>query len=205
VFTLGLGVAVLGESLGPRKLGGSVLAFVGTALVLAGRYDPAVLTAGDLLGPAVLVLAAATFAAYTAFGKPLVRRYSALEAATYATTLSVPLFAVLALAEYLWWDSGVASVTVTPGLAVAVFYLGVVSTALAWYLWYKGMERVDAGTVSVAFFAQPVVGVGLGALLLGERVGPLFLAGGVVMAAGVYLVSTARSDAGAAVEPTGTD
>jgi drug/metabolite transporter (DMT)-like permease len=205
VFTLALGVAVLDESLGPRKLGGAVLAFLGTALVLAGRYDPAVLTAGDLLGPGILVLAAATFAAYTAFGKPLIRRYSALETATYATVLSVPLFALLALAEYLWWDAGVVSVVVTPGLVAAVLYLGVVSTALAWYLWYKGMEEVDAGTVSVTFFAQPVVGVGLGALLLDEAIGPLFLLGGVVMAAGVYLVSTARADSVGSTSPASAD
>lgn len=194
VFTLVLGVTVLGETLGPRKLTGSGLALVGTVILLSGRYGLSGLAVDELLGPAMLVVAAATFAAYTAFGKPLVRRYSALEAATYATALSVPLFGLFALAEYLWWDPGLATVDVTLGVVAAVVYLGVVSTAFAWYLWYKGMERAGAGTVAVAFFAQPAVGVALGALLLGESVGPAFLTGGVVMALGVYLVSTAPSE-----------
>lgn len=194
VFALALGVLALGEPLGPRKVTGAGLALVGTVMLLSGRYDLSEAVASDLLGSGLLVLAAATFGAYTAFGKPLVRRYSALEAATYATALSVPVFGLFALAEYLWLDPGIASVPLTPGVVAAVLYLGVVSTALGWYLWYKGMERADAGTVAVAFFAQPVVGTTLGALLLDEPVGPAFLAGGAVMAAGVFLVSTARGE-----------
>lgn len=191
VFTVALGVVVLEESFGARKTAGTALALLGTALVLAGRYDLAALGTDAAVGPAMLVVAAATFAGYTAFGKRLVRAYSALEAATYATALACPLFLAGALAEYLWWDAGAATVTPTPALVAALLYLGVASTALAWYLWYKGLESADAATTAVAFFAQPVVGVALGAALLGESVGAAFLAGGAVMAAGVYLVSTA--------------
>jgi len=68
------------------------------------------------------------------------------------------------------------------------------STAVAWYCWYKGLETLDAGTVAVYFFAQPVVGAALGALLLGESIGPGFVAGGVILGVGIYLVSTARSE-----------
>jgi drug/metabolite transporter (DMT)-like permease len=46
------------------------------------------------------------------------------------------------------------------------------------------------GTVAVFFFAQPLVGAVLGATLLGERLGPGFLAGGVLMGVGIFLVST---------------
>ena len=65
------------------------------------------------------------------------------------------------------------------------------ATALAWYLWYKGIERAAASTTAVAFFAQPVVGIALGGLLLNEAIGPALVAGGVVLAVGVGLVSTA--------------
>ena len=49
-----------------------------------------------------------------------------------------------------------------------ILYLGVVSTALAFYLWNKGFTLLDASTGSLFFFAQPVVGAVLGWLLLGE-------------------------------------
>ncbi len=79
-------------------------------------------------------------------------------------------------------------------LVVAVCYLGLGETAAAWYLWYKGREYVDASVVSAFFFAQPVAGAVFGALFLGERLGPRFVLGGVVMAAGIYLVATTRTD-----------
>jgi len=191
VFTVALGVAVLGESLGSRKAVGILLATVGTGVVLAGRYTLADLASDALVGPTLLVVAAATFAGYTAFGKRLIQTYSALETATYATALAVPLFALGALAELTLTDASLGAIAWSPALVAAVAYLGVVSTALAWYLWYKGIERAASSTTAVAFFAQPVVGIALGGLLLNEAIGPALVAGGVVLAVGVGLVSTA--------------
>ncbi|WP_254535347.1 DMT family transporter [Halomarina litorea] len=197
VATLALGVTVLGESLSVRGAAGMALATVGTfALVLARSGADA---GGSLLGSGMLVVASLTFAVYTVYGKPLIRRYSALEAATYATLCSMPLFALFALGEVLFLP-GAFDVRVTLPLVAAVGYLGVFGTAAAWYLWYKGMEYTDAGTIAVFFFAQPVVGVALGALLLGEQVGWEFLASGGVMLVGIYLASTAESPESA--EPT---
>lgn len=76
-------------------------------------------------------------------------------------------------------------------LVAAVLYLGVLSTAVAWYCWYKGIEVTDTGTVAVFFFAQPVVGAALGTVFLGESIGTEFLVGGLLMALGVYIVTTA--------------
>jgi drug/metabolite transporter (DMT)-like permease len=56
-------------------------------------------------------------------------------------------------------------------------------------LWNTAFALVDAGRVSLTFFAQPVVGTLLGWLLLKEPITPLFLVGGVLIAAGVLLAS----------------
>ena len=192
VATLALGVTVLGESLSARGAVGMALATGGTLALVLTRSGSGVDAGGSLLGSALLVVASLTFAVYTVFGKPLIRRYSALEAATYATLCSVPLFAAFALGEFLLYP-GAFDVRVTLRLVAAVGYLGVCGTAGAWYLWYKGMEYTDAGTIAVFFFAQPVVGVALGALLLGERVGWGLLVGGGAMFLGIYLASTAGS------------
>ncbi|MFC7166320.1 DMT family transporter [Halospeciosus flavus] len=192
VFTLLLGATVLGESLTARKVGGMALAAVGTLVVAAGSYDLSSLGAGNALGLASLLVAGAAWAAFTVYGAPLVRRYSALEAATYGTLLSVPILGVLAAVEL--WTLGISPLALPTSLPVlgAVAYLGVASTAAAWYCWYAGVERYEAGTVAGFFFFQPVVGAALGALFLGESLGPLFLVGGGVIAVGVYLSSVAR-------------
>lgn len=71
-----------------------------------------------------------------------------------------------------------------------MLYLGLVSTALAAWLWNKAFELLEAGLASLTFFAQPVVGAGLGVLLLGETLSPLFLAGGAFVLVGIYLAAS---------------
>jgi drug/metabolite transporter (DMT)-like permease len=51
---------------------------------------------------------------------------------------------------------------------------------------------MEAGTGSLFFFAQPVVGAVLGWLLLGERLGGRFLAGSLVLILGGILAVRAE-------------
>jgi len=164
--------------------------------VLGGQYDLAAIGAGSAVGVGMLVVASVGWAAYTVWGKPLVRHYSALETATYSTLLAVPMLAVLVPVELSIRGIGPEDLPVTFPVVAAVLYLGALSTAAAWYFWYKGLEYADAGTVAVYFFAQPLVGAALGALLLDEPVGIWFAGGGLIMAVGIYVVSTDRAARG---------
>ncbi|MFC7027544.1 DMT family transporter [Halomicroarcula sp. GCM10025710] len=191
VFMVALGVSALGERLTGGKVAGIGLASVGTLVVLLGQYDVRALTGGNGLGAALLLFSAFSFAAFSVFAKPLIERYSALETATYATVLSVPLFGALVPVEPYLRPDALASVSMTLPVVGAVLYLGLLSTAAAWYCWYKGMEYADASTVAVYFFAQPVVGIVLGAALLGESAGPSVVGGGALLVLGVFLVNRA--------------
>ncbi|XVH31068.1 DMT family transporter [Haloferacaceae archaeon DSL9] len=191
VFTVLLGAAILGERL-TRRIGvGLSLAAIGTAFVLAGQYDRSEIAAGSAVGVALLVVASLAWAGYTVWGVAAVRKYGALPAATYSAVAATPMLGALALVELAFVDIDRTLRALSLESVAAVVYLGVAATALAWYLWYKGLEYAGAGAVSAFFFAQPVVGALLGAALLGERLGPGFAVGGVTMAVGVWLVATA--------------
>ncbi|MFP8955241.1 DMT family transporter [Natrialbaceae archaeon A-CW3] len=205
VFTVLLGVFLLGERLTRRVVVGIGLATVGTLLVLSGQYDLGSITGGTTTGIVMLLLASVTWAAYTVFGKPLIERYSALETATYSAVAATPMLAVLVPVELAVTDVSLAQLSPSVSLVLAITYLGVFGTAAAWYLWYKGLEYVDASVVSVFFFVQPVVGGLLGATFLGESLGPLFLIGGLVMAAGVFLIATTEPTSRSTAEADGDD
>lgn len=197
VFVVGLGAAVLDEDVTRRTAGGVVLAAAGTGLVVAGRYDLGAMAAGNAAGVGLLLVGSLAWAGYTVWGLPVVRRYSALTATTYAALAAVPMLAVLSAAELRYLGRSVGSLPLSAGSVFAVAYLGIAATAAAWYLWYKGLEYVPAGSVAVFFFVQPVVGTALGAALLGEQVGLGFLAGSAVICAGILVVSRERAtDAG---------
>lgn len=206
VFTFLLGAAALDEPVSSRRVAGLALATLGTGIVLAGRYDLARVGSGNLAGVALLLAASAGWAAYTVYGAPLVRRYSALETATYSTVAAVPMLAVFVPAELAVRDGPVVTGPVTPALVAAVLYLGVLSTAAAWYFWYSGLESLDAGAVAVYFFVQPVVGTALGVALLDEPLSPGFVLGGLVMCAGIYVVSVSgRREHEERLEPEGSE
>jgi len=194
VFVVVLGAALRGERVTPAKATGIALAAVGTGVVIAGQYDLTNIAVGNAAGVALLVVASFTWAGYTVWGVSVVRRYSALTAATYSTIAATPMLGVLSVAELRYLDRGIETIPLGLPSLLAVAYLGLASTAAAWFLWYKGLEYVPAGTVAVFYFLQPVVGTALGAALLGEQIGAWFAAGSLTIGVGVWVVSRERAD-----------
>lgn len=179
---------ILRERVSRRKLIAVALATAGVLSVIGvPSAPPAAGGASTLLeGNLILAGAAITWALYTVLSRTQTRVYSSLTVTTWAT-----LFGVLGTAPLAAWQwRAVAFAPPTnPWIWVGVLYLGIVSTAVAFYLWNKGFEYVDAATGALYLFVQPVVGTGLGALLLGERLSWGFLVGVVLIGASVYVAS----------------
>ncbi|MDP2977101.1 MAG: EamA family transporter [Anaerolineales bacterium] len=79
---------------------------------------------------------------------------------------------------------------ITPGVIGGILFLGIISTALAMYLWNTAFATLPAGVASLTFFAQPVVGTILGAIFLGDKITPLFIFGGLLIGIGLIIAST---------------
>ena len=76
------------------------------------------------------------------------------------------------------------------GVVAGVLFIGIISTALAMFLWNSAFAILDAGVASLTFFAQPVVGTLLGWFFLGEIITPLFLVGGGLIGIGLVIASS---------------
>lgn len=177
---------ILGERLTAARLVGLVVATVGVGLtvLVGGEGDP---TAGrnPALGNLLLLVAALTWALYSTLGRVAAARYPVVVTTAYATAIGA-LFTALCVP----FELAATPVGSPPALAwLGVLYLGVVSTAGAFYLWNKSIALLGAGLPALLFFAQPVVGGLLGALLLGERLTTGFWLGAVLIAAGVLVTA----------------
>lgn len=82
----------------------------------------------------------------------------------------------------------VAAVRLTPSFLAAQAFLVVGVSGLGMGIWFWLLSHGDASRASAYFFLNPVLGLFLGALLLGEPLGPGDLAGSAAVAAGIYLV-----------------
>lgn len=187
VFVVPIAWAWLRERPGWRVVGGTGLALVGVVIVVASNVGVggSALSGSSALGDALLLVSALCWALFTVLGAPVVRRRSALVASAYATLWSILLLAPFVPFELARRPFG----TISLSLVLAVLYLGWGATALAWFLWYKGVERLDAAIAAVFFFAQPLVGGLLSTLFLHETLSPGFWLGGAVLAGGIILTS----------------
>ncbi|HEU5226548.1 MAG TPA: DMT family transporter [Ktedonobacteraceae bacterium] len=182
VFIVPIAWLLLRERPHWRTIVGMLIALIGVVLIV-GIGEQSLTNGQALLGDALLIASALAWALFTVLGAPLVRSLSALSVATYATIWSLIFFVPLAAWELIQHPL----TTFSFSSLASILYLGIGATALAWFLWYKGVERLPASVSAIFFFAQPLVGGLLSALFLHESLGLSFWLGGLVLAVGILL------------------
>ncbi|WP_134703562.1 DMT family transporter [Ammoniphilus sp. YIM 78166] len=172
---------ILGEAFTTRKLVSLALATLGVVIVIGWEQN----VDSSLLGSLILVGAAITWALLSIYAKIATQRHTSLTVTTYAV-----FFALLFTTPVMLWEIRREAIHYNePLIILGVLYLGIVSTAGAFFLWNKGLELMDAGVGSLFFFFQPIVGSFLGWLLLHEHLGVNFFVGGGFILLGVLLVT----------------
>lgn len=146
------------------------------ALALAAAGLACVLTpldlASGLLPKALAVGSAIAWAASAVYGKRLRARYETDLLGLTAWQMLYGTVPVLALVAFLPHH-----VDPVPAFWLAIAYVSIPGTALAWLLWMFILSRLPAGVTGVASLLTPVVGVMSAWAQLGERPGALELAG----------------------------
>jgi drug/metabolite transporter (DMT)-like permease len=138
------------------------------------------------LGGMILGIAALTWAFMSVLVKKVPSCYSQLVVTTYAI-----LIAAVAMTPLVISNINIAEfqhVLAQPMVWSGILYLGIVSTAGAFFFWNKGLQMVDATRAGIYFFFQPLVGTLLGYFFLGEQVGIGFWIGTALIIGGVLLV-----------------
>jgi drug/metabolite transporter (DMT)-like permease len=168
---------LLKERMTWKKIGSLLMATLGVLIVIG--TDRGGEGSSNLTGNLFLVVAAITWGLYTVLGKALTERYSALSVTFHATVFGVLFTLPLSL-----WEISAVGFTVPlndPLIVWGILFLAVISTAVAFFLWAKGFELMDAGTAALFFFIQPIFGTFLGWLLLDEQLTVSFLIGSLLI------------------------
>jgi drug/metabolite transporter (DMT)-like permease len=176
---------LLGEPLGALKLAGLLLGFGGIVVVSAGALR------GHVSGPGVAF--AVGSALVWSLGTIAFKRTGGRVDAWWAVAVPFLVGGALLTAAGLAVEG--ADIGWSSGFAAALGYSALVGTALAWALWFGLVGAGEASRASTYIFFVPLVSLAIGALLLGERIGPSLLAGAALVIAGVSLVNrTPRGD-----------
>jgi drug/metabolite transporter (DMT)-like permease len=184
VFTLLLAGLILRERLGMRAYLGFAVAAVGLYFVVA----PAGGTDGErLLGDLMFLAGAVCWGVYSVLARIASRRFDAVSTTLYGTALGTAILIPAALLE-----GGANRLLQAPPEALAgIAYLAIFGTVAAFVLLNLGVARIGAARASAFALLVPIVGVLTSVVLLGERLGPTTLIGGVVVLGGLWLVEQA--------------
>ena len=176
---------LLGEKLRPLGVLGLAAGFAGVGLIMGSRIGAGVDLYGVLLcGIGALALAFATMAVRGATSGGNFMMVVGLQ----MLVGSAILFVAAPLTETI-------HVTLSPRLVAAFAYTTLVPGLAATYVWVVLLHRIGATRAATFHFLNPVFGVAVAALLLGERLGPLDVVGVLIVTAGILAVQLSRQPA----------
>ncbi len=173
----------VGEStLDARGSVGVVLAFLGVGLV--AQPDPANLVGGVTIGVALIAVGVVAVSVASVGLRTLETSFSSVALTGWAA-----LCGALVMHGISVGIGEPQRLPVTdPAPVVALVFLGVFSSALAYSIYFSLLDRLGAFEINLVSYVVPVVATVAGVVLLSEPVTALTIAGFVVIVAGFTLV-----------------
>jgi drug/metabolite transporter (DMT)-like permease len=171
------------EKLGPRKLGGVVVGFLGVVVMIGGSVLQEI---GSSVGSQILVLCAACIYAFAGIFGRRFRRMGVPPLATAAgqvTASSLILFPVMLLVDRPWQLPMPGQGAILAVVAMAVF-----STALAYIIYFRLLARVGATSLALVTFLIPLTAIVLGTWRLGETLSSRHYLGMACVLSGLALI-----------------
>ena len=181
-ITMFLSVIFLKEKLNIQMVLGVFLSILGVFLI--NLNNSAAAGRQYLLGNLLISAAVIAAAVYVVLIKSQINNYSSLLVTTGGFSSGVLFLLPFAIIEtfsvqalHLSWTS-----------ILAVLFLGLGASALAFLLWNSGLKHIDAAAAAPFMNLTPVIGI-FAAFLIGETFGWLQLCGGALTILGVWLSS----------------
>ena len=180
LFTLIVARLFAGEALTASKLAGVVLGLAGVAVLMGPEAADA--NAASLLGMACVLGGALSYG----FSALWMRRLRAIpplvSSAAQLTCAGIVLLPCAALVDRFWLLA-----PPSPAATAAIAALAVVSTALAYIVFFRISATAGPGNVMLVTLLIPVTATALGVLVLGERLALNQVAGALVIASGLIV------------------
>lgn len=167
------------------KTAGIGTAFAGAAVVLVGRgqlaghAEPSRALLGDLL----VLLAVVAWAVYVVWGKPFAERYGVVT----TTGITIVTGSLLYLPVGLLYSRAADFQALSTAGWASIAYLIVLTSVVSYLLYYWALAREDASRVAIWSNTQPVLTALLAWMMYGDRLTPSFVAGGLLVIAGVAM------------------
>jgi drug/metabolite transporter (DMT)-like permease len=183
VFVVAFASIRLKQPVTGRQQLGLLAAFAGIALVaMGGDGDASAVLQTSVAGAAWLLLSALTIAFYYVWSVELAREYGTVAVAAWST-----LFGFIATLPWAGFEMAYVPIQITAQALWVAAYLGIAVTVGGLFLWLYVLRIVPARVAASVQYLQPVVGMIAASAMFGDKLGPLFVAGVVLVFCGLAL------------------
>ncbi len=173
---------LLDDKLNWQKVSGLVVGFAGVLALVLRNIQGDLQT--NVLGQLAVLLAAVFYSGATVFGRRFVGGAPpALAALVQLISASVMMLLITPVVE------GGLTLPKLPLTWVALVWLGLVGSCLAYLMYFYLLKSVGASRMAMVTYMFPLVGVTLGVLFLGERLDIYLALGAALILASVWVVN----------------
>jgi O-acetylserine/cysteine efflux transporter len=184
-FTIGLGVAFLGDHVQRHNLAGAIIAAAG--LLLLGVFKLSSRSTGPLLGFLLVLLAAFCWGVGNIVAKRAARVHSGDMLALVVWSSLIPPLPLMALAYALEGGPEVFQAVASAGVLTwsCILFVAWGATLFGFASWAGLMHRYPTALIAPFALLIPVSGLASGVLLMGEKLAPLQMLGVLLVFAGL--------------------
>src|SRR5690349_10863684 len=181
LITMLVGAALGVENITARKTVGVFIAMAGVFLALMLGLSNA--PAGAWRGELVMLVATLCMSLYNVWSRPFIAWSDPL--AFLTAGMGAAAFCLLVWTLAIHGFDAAASFSASQWLAIG--YLGVIGSAVAFILWVFALARTSPTKTAVTITINPVFASIVGALAIGEGIGLNLIAGLAAVAAGIWI------------------
>ncbi len=180
------------ERLDPTRLLALALAIVGMTAVVASQLDPGSAIRFDVVGVALALGAAVSQTVYVVVSREGYRSVPAEQA--IAVVMAVSTIGAIVVAVASGAAASLSYPLGAPSSLPLLLFAGTVTAAIPSLGFLTGIRAIGGTRAGILMLFEPVVGVGLAALLLSEGLVPIQLVGAILILAAALLLQRSRGE-----------
>ena len=184
IFTAVFSYFITREALTGRKIAGMLAGAAGIGVMFVMRGGDSFSGGATFIGDLLAVISGILWALYTVLGTAPVARYGAFFCTEwlfiFGTLMAIPIAVV--------WGAPSAVTTYSAASWLGLAYLGLLSAALGFALWYVALKHLKPGELGAFGYLTPVISAALARVFFAERLGWGFMLALVLILGGVALM-----------------
>lgn len=176
------------EKISLVKFIGITFCLLGAMIVIINKVPHTLVrSSNSWMGDALIFGCVLSWVIYSIFSKKIVKEIGALHTVTYSIYVGTLLLIITAYMNGQIVEIDIQKLSFNA--IISLFYLGAIGSALAYILYYDGIQQIGATRAGVFIALNPLTAVVFGVILLKESFSLQIFMGGILVIIGIFLTN----------------